>query len=51
MLPVHSADTLRVKNFIKITPSRTVYMINAFYTEIEEGRQKWWESDFVNSPQ
>ena len=31
MLPVHSADTLLVKNFIKIAKSRTVFKINAFF--------------------
>ena len=53
MLPVHSesADTLRVKNFIKIALSRTVSKINVFYAEIQDGRQKWWESDFcIKSP-
>ena len=30
ILPVHSADTLWVKNLIKITLSRTVSKINAF---------------------
>ena len=40
---VDSADTLQVKNF--------VYEINAFYTEIPDGRQKWREKDFCeNSP-
>ena len=43
--PVDSADTLRVKNFVEITLSRSVSKINtfffAFYTEIQNGRQKW----------
>ena len=49
MLPVHSADSLRVKNFIKIALSRNVSTINVFfvfYVEIQDGRQKWRESDF-----
>ena len=35
-----------VKNFIEISLSYTVSQINAFYTEIQDGRQKWWENDF-----
>ena len=46
MSPVHSADILRVKNFIKIALSQTVSKINAFYAEIQDGRPKWRESDF-----
>ena len=34
MSPVHSADTLWVKNFIKIALSRTVSKINASYAEM-----------------
>ena len=41
MLPVHSVDTLWVKNFIRIALSQTVSKTNAFYTEIQDGRQKW----------
>ena len=44
--PVESADTLWVKNFVVITLSRSVSKINAFYTEIQDGRQKWQENDF-----
>ena len=44
--PVDSADTLRVKNFIKIALSRTVIEMNAFYAEIQDGHQKWQENDF-----
>ena len=43
MSPVHSADTLQVKNFIKITLSRIVSKINVFcffYAEIQDGHQK-----------
>ena len=43
--PVDSADTLWVKNLVEIALSRTVSEI-AFYAEIQDGRQKWWESDF-----
>ena len=46
MSPVHSADTLQVQNFVEITLSRTVSEINALYTEIQDGCQKWRESDF-----
>ena len=35
-MPVESADTLLVKNFVEIALSRTVYEINAFYAEIQE---------------
>ena len=47
MSPVHSADTLWVKNFIKIALSRTVFKINAFYAEIQDGRQKWGKVIFA----
>ena len=40
MLPVHSADTLWIKNVIKIALPQTVSKINAFL------RSRWWESDF-----
>ena len=48
--PVDSADTLRIKNFVEITLSRSVSEINtlffAFYEKIQNGRQKWQENDF-----
>ena len=44
--PIHSPDTLQVKNFVEIALSLTVITINAFYAEIQDGRQKWWENDF-----
>ena len=40
--PVDSADTLWVKNYVKITLSHSVSEINtffAFYAEIQNGRQ------------
>ena len=43
MSPLHSADTLRVKTFIEIALSRTVFM---FYPEIQDGRQKWPKTNF-----
>ena len=46
MSPVHSEDTLPVKNFIKIALSRTVSKMHAFYAGIQDGRLKWRESDF-----
>ena len=44
---VDSAYTLRVQNFIEITLSRTLSEISVFmfHTEIQDGRQKWRESD------
>ena len=52
--PVNSTDTLRVKNFIEITLSRSVSEINVFFalnTEIQDGHQKWREKQFCkNSP-
>ena len=69
--PVDSADTLRIKNFVEITLSRSISKINMFLcfmhkfrqnrsislcfqdkqvftfnTEIQDGRQKWWENNF-----
>ena len=46
MLPVDSADTLGVKNFVEIALSRSVSEINAFYAEIQDGRQKWQKNVF-----
>ena len=46
MWPVHSADTPWVQTFVEITLSHTVSEINALYTEIQDGYQKWLESDF-----
>ena len=37
-LPIASEDT---KNFIEIALAHSVSEINAFYTEIQDGRQKW----------
>ena len=45
--PVHSADTMKVKNFVEIALSRTVSEINALYAEIQDGCQNWRESDFL----
>ena len=47
-MPLRSANTLRVKNFVKIALPLTVSdkCIFAFYTEIQDGRQKWQEKDF-----
>ena len=44
--PVYFADTLWVKNFIKIALSRTVSKINVFFAKIQDGRQKWQENNF-----
>ena len=38
---------LGVKNFVEMAVSRTVSEINAFYAEIQYGRQKWWENHFL----
>ena len=49
---IDSADTLRVKNFIEISLYHSVSETNAFflfYTEIQDGRQKWRENDFGKS--
>ena len=43
---IESADTLRVKNFVKKFLHCFVSKINTFYVEIQDGRQKWWEKDF-----
>ena len=48
MSPVHSSDTLWVKNLIKITLSQTVSKINALYAEIQDGHQKWREKNVLN---
>ena len=52
--PVHSGDTLWVK---KIRRNRSVShrfrdkCVFAFYAEIQDGCQKWWENNFwENSP-
>ena len=46
--PVDSAYTLWVKNFIEIALSCIVSEISVFvfYAEIQDGHQKWRESDF-----
>ena len=47
--PVDSLDTLWVKKFVKITLSRTVSEINAFFCVLRRNsrwRQKWQENDF-----
>ena len=46
--PVDSAYTLWVENFVEITLSCIVSEISvfAFYTEIQDGCQKWRKSDF-----
>ena len=44
-----TADIRRVKNFVEIAPSRSISEINTFFvfnTEIQDGRQKWWENFF-----
>ena len=41
-----TADTLGVKNFVKIAVSSTVSEINAFYADIQDDHQKWRENDF-----
>ena len=49
IMPVASADTLRVKNFVKIALSRSVFRdkhVFAFKAEIQDGRQKWRENNF-----
>ena len=51
MSPVHSTDTLRVKNFIKIALSQTVPKINVFYAEIQDGCQNGGKVIFVKSCQ
>ena len=42
-------DTLWVKNFVEIALSHSVSAINTFvcFTQIQDGRQKWWENDFL----
>ena len=44
--PVDSANSLWVKNFVEIAIPRSVSEINAFYIEIQDGRQKWQKKDF-----
>ena len=44
-LPENSEDTLRVKNFVEIAPSRSVSKINSFFAFNEE-IQKWRKNDF-----
>ena len=53
--PADSADTLGVKNFVKITLFRTVSerknVFFTFYAEIQDGHQNWRENNFWdNSP-
>ena len=53
-MPVDSADTLRIKNFVEIALSRSVSKINMFFCfkqEIQDGRHKWWETIFAKSRQ
>ena len=40
MSPVHSADTVWVEDFIKISNRFQDKCIFAFYVEIQDGRQK-----------
>ena len=51
MSPVHSAIILRIHNFVKITLCRTLCFRDkcafALYAEIQDGCQKWRESDFL----
>ena len=47
--PVHSVDTLWVKNFVEISLSGTVPEINVFfciYAEIQDGCQNWQGKQF-----
>ena len=46
MSPVHSADTLQVQNFVEISHRFQDECAYALYAEIQEGCQKWRESDF-----
>ena len=46
-----SADTLGVKNVAEIAFSGTISKKNvdfffSFYTEVQDGHQKWWENDY-----
>ena len=45
---VDSAYTLWIENFVEFALSSTVSKITvfAFYAEIQDGRQKWRQSDF-----
>ena len=50
-MPDNSAYTLWAKNFFEIALSLTVFFllvkrIFAFYTEFQDGHQKWRENDF-----
>ena len=45
-LPVDCADNLRVKNVVEISLRFGDKHIFAFYTEIQDGRQKWRENVF-----
>ena len=46
--PVGPSHNLRDKNFVEITLSRSVSAISVFtfHAEIQNGLEKWWESDF-----
>ena len=43
---VDSVDSLRVKNFVKISHRLQDKWVFAFYVEIQDGHQKWQENDF-----
>ena len=45
-MSVDCADTLQVKNLIKIALAHSVSEINAFYAEIQDGCQKLRENEF-----
>ena len=54
MLSVHSADTLLGNNFHQNRSILNCFQdkcVFAFHTEIQDGRQKWQERDFVKSHQ
>ena len=36
------------QGFFEITLACSVSKINTFYTEIQDGCQKWWENDFCD---
>ena len=45
--PVDSAYNPQVKNFVKI--SRSISEVNAFYAEVQDGRQRWRENEFCEN--
>ena len=48
-LLVDCADTLQLKNLFKITLTRSLSEISAFYAEIQDGWEKWQEKDFCKN--